>query len=263
MPWTTTAARSRTIRVPRTASGAKESFAPSTGANAQPVPVLRAAKLCKVHAAHRSGGGQIQLFRDLDLSVMAGELTAIVGRSGTGKSSLLHLLAGLDRPSSGSVWLDGQELTALSADEGARARNRSLGFVWQFHYLLPEFTALENVALPLLARGESRTRALDRARQWLRTVELEPRAGHRSGELSGGEQQRVALARALVGEPRVLLADEPTGDLDDTTAEHLFSLLQGMCRERGLATVVVTHNTELAGRCDRTLRLQDGRLAAV
>ena len=257
------AARSRTIRVPRTASGAKESFAPATGANAQPAPVLRAAKLCKAHAVHGSGGGQIQLFRDLDLSVMAGELTAIVGRSGTGKSSLLHLLAGLDRPTSGTVWLDGQELTALSADDGARARNRSLGFVWQFHYLLPEFTALENVALPLLARGEPRTRALDRARQWLRRVELEPRAGHRSGELSGGEQQRVALARALVGEPPVLLADEPTGDLDDTTAEHLFSLLQGMCRERGLATVVVTHNGELAGRCDRTLRLQDGRLAAV
>lgn len=241
--------------------GAGASSGPSRGAGAmEGRPVLRAVGLSKTYPAHRSGGGQLQLFRDLHLDVPAGESVAIVGRSGAGKSSLMHLLAGLDRPTAGEVWLGGQELTRLSPEEGARVRNRALGYVWQFHYLLPEFTALENVALPLLARGERRHVALARARTSLGEVELEDRADHRSGELSGGEQGRVALARALVTEPQVLLADEPTGDLDDTTAEHMFGLLERMCRERGLGVVLVTHNGELARRCDRVLRLADGRL---
>ena len=223
-------------------------------------PVLRAVNLGKVHAAHGQGGGRLQLFRDLELEVAAGESVAVTGRSGAGKSSLLHLLAGLDRPTTGNVWIAGQDITRLSAEEAARVRNRSLGFVWQFHYLLPEFTAAENVALPLLARGETRASALREAHEWLQQVELETRARHRSGELSGGEQQRVALARALVTQPRVLLADEPTGDLDDLTADHLFLLLQRLCRERGLGVVVVTHNAELARRCSRVLRLREGRL---
>ncbi len=235
----------------------------SRGSAAESVPVLRALGLCKTYAAHRGGGGELQLFRDLNLEVTAGESVAIIGRSGVGKSSLLHLLAGLDRPTAGQVWLGDQELTGLSAEDGARARNRSLGFVWQFHYLLPEFTAAENVALPLLARGEPRGRAMREALLWLRAVELEARAEHRSGELSGGEQGRVALARALVTGPQVLLADEPTGDLDEATADHLFGLLERMCRERGLGVVLVTHNGELARRCDRVLRLSEGRLVQV
>ncbi len=233
-----------------------------TGA-AEDAVVLRAMRLCKVHPAHAGGGGQVRLFDQLHLEIAAGESVAVLGRSGAGKSSLLHLLAGLDRPTSGEVWLAGQELTQLSPEAAARVRNRLLGFVWQFHYLLPEFTALENVALPLLARGEPRAEALGKAQAWLQAVELEGRAQHRAGELSGGEQGRVALARALVTEPRVLLADEPTGDLDDLTADHLFRLLQRLCRERGLGVVVVTHNVELAGRCDRRLELRDGCLGAI
>lgn len=225
--------------------------------------MLQARGLSKAFSARAGGGDALRLFRELDLEVAPGESVAIIGRSGAGKSSLLHLLAGLDRPTAGQVWLDGQELTGLGADEGARVRNRLLGFVWQFHYLLPEFTALENVALPLLARGELKKSALLQARTWLGEVGLEARAEHRSGELSGGEQGRVALARALVTDPRVLLADEPTGDLDDFTAEYLFALLQRLCRERQLGVVVVTHNGELASRCDRTLRLHEGRLATV
>ena len=223
--------------------------------------VLRARGLTKSYPATAPGTAPLALFRDLHLEVAAGESVAIVGQSGTGKSSLLHLLAGLDRPSSGEVWLGDLELTRQSPELAALQRNRNVGYVWQFHYLLPEFTAIENVALPLFARGVEKKQALAKAAVWLGRVELLPRAQHRSGELSGGEQQRVAIARALVTSPRVLLADEPTGDLDDTTASHLFALLQRLCREEGLAAVVVTHNLDLAGRCDRVLRLRDGRLA--
>ncbi len=225
--------------------------------------VLRAVRLCKEFPAHAGGGGRVRLFENLHLEIAAGESVAILGRSGAGKSSLLHLLAGLERPTSGEVWLGDEQLTRLTPEQGARVRNRALGFVWQFHYLLPEFTAAENVALPLLARGERRAAALRTAQAWLGEVGLEGRARHRSGELSGGEQGRVALARALVTEPRVLLADEPTGDLDDETAEHLFGLLARLCRERSLGVAMVTHNAELAGRCDRMLRLAEGRLVAV
>ena len=204
--------------------------------------------------------GAVELFRDLSLDVPAGELLAIVGASGAGKSTLLHMLAALDAPTTGRVLVDGIDVTALGPAGQADFRNRTVGYVWQFHYLLPEFTALENVAMPLLARGTPRADALQRAVRWLREVGLADRVQHRSGELSGGEQQRVSLARALVTEPRLLLADEPTGDLDSRTAEAIFALLQRLHTTHGLTSVMVTHHLGLAGRCGRALVLQEGRL---
>ncbi len=225
-------------------------------------PVLRAEALGKAYPALTSDSPGLQLFHDLDLTVSPGEIVAIIGVSGAGKSSLLHLLAALDKPTSGTIWCVDTDVTRLTPAEAATFRNRTLGYLWQFHYLLPEFTAHENVALPLLARGEARKAALAAAGEWLTRVGLAGRTHHRSGELSGGEQQRVALARALVTEPRLLLADEPTGNLDDATAEHIFSLLLTLAREQGLAAVVVTHNQAFAHRCDRVLRLVGGKLTA-
>lgn len=237
--------------------------------------MLRAEGLTKVYPAvaagpreagqDRAGRDEVVLFRGLDFEVHAGEMVAIVGESGSGKSSLLHLLAALDKPSGGEVWVGepgaGQvRLGALTARQAAEFRNRQIGYVWQFHYLLPEFTALENVAMPLLARGERHGAALEQARGWLGEVGLANRAGHRSGELSGGEQQRVSLARALVTSPKLLLADEPTGDLDGKTAEAVFALIQKLHREHPLTSVLVTHNVEFAERCGRMLRLREGRL---
>ena len=231
-------------------------------------PVLRAVGLTRTYPARhtRATSGTTEaltIFQDLSFEVHRGETIAIVGESGSGKSSLLHLLAGLDRPTSGEVRLGAQEITRIPPDAAARLRNREIGYVWQFHYLLPEFTAAENVALPLMARGVARSAALAQAGKWLQEVGLAGREEHRSGELSGGEQQRVAIARALVTEPRVLLADEPTGDLDAGTAERVFDLLHRLTIERALATVLVTHNLEIARRCDRVLRLQSGRLTSV
>ncbi len=196
----------------------------------------------------------------LELDVAPGELVAIVGQSGAGKSTLLHILGALDAPTAGTVHCASTNVATLNAREAAAFRNREIGYVWQFHYLLPEFTALENVAMPLLARGINRREALDAASNWLREVDLEDRSDHRPGELSGGEQQRVALARALVGNPRLLLADEPTGDLDETTAGRVFDLLERLHVTHGLTSIVVTHNLDLAARCTRTLRLESGRL---
>jgi lipoprotein-releasing system ATP-binding protein len=217
-----------------------------------PDAVLRAVGLTKTYT---TGRGQLELFRGLDLEVHASEMVAIVGESGAGKSSLLHLLAALDRPTEGEVWCGESRLSQFTARQAAEFRNRDVGYVWQFHYLLPEFTALENVAMPLLARGDRRAGALEKARFW-----LAEREDHRSGELSGGEQQRVSLARALVTEPKLLLADEPTGDLDGKTADVVFDLIQRLHTAHGLTSVLVTHNLEFAGRCDRMLRLKDGRL---
>jgi lipoprotein-releasing system ATP-binding protein len=223
---------------------------------------LRAIHLSKCYPAIGAQGGQLRLFRELNLEVVSGEMVAVVGRSGAGKSSLLHLLAGLDRPTQGEVWVGPRRLNDLSAKDLAEVRNRQIGYVWQFHYLLPEFTALENVGLPLRARGVDSRRATSDAQHWLERVGLAARAQHRAGELSGGEQQRVAIARALVTAPAVLLADEPTGDLDEETGRELFDLLRDLCREAGLAAVLVTHNTEIAFRCDRVLELLDGTLRA-
>jgi len=237
----------------------------------QPLPrqvqrtvVLRADGLTKtyapVSAESRSG---LELFRGLNLTIHAGEMVAIVGESGAGKSTLLHLLAALDKPTEGEVWCGESRLSSFTAKQAADFRNRDVGYVWQFHYLLPEFSALENVAMPLLARGMGRTSAMERARFWLGEVGLSGRGDHRSGELSGGEQQRVSLARALVTEPKILLADEPTGDLDGKTAETVFALIQGLHTAHGLTSVLVTHSLEFAGRCGRVLRLREGRLEEV
>lgn len=224
--------------------------------------VLRAAALTKTYpAVLRSATREdLTLFRGLDLEVRAGEMVAVVGESGTGKSSLLHLLAALDRPTAGEVWCGEQRLSALSARKVSEFRNRNVGYVWQFHYLLPEFSATENVMMPLLARGMRSGAARVRAGHWLSEVGLSDRAENRAGELSGGEQQRVSLARALVTEPKILLADEPTGDLDVRTAEVVFGLIQRLHAANGLASVLVTHNVEFASRCTRVLRLRDGRL---
>jgi len=185
---------------------------------------------------------------------------AIVGESGAGKSTLLHILGALDSPTSGDIYFASTLLKFTSPRQAASFRNREVGYVWQFHYLLPEFTAQENVAMPLLARGEPRKSAMLEAQQWLHEVELGDRADHRSGELSGGEQQRVSLARALITQPKVLLADEPTGDLDGRTAGVVFSLLERLHHSHGLTSLIVTHNTALAGRCSRVLRLERGRI---
>ncbi len=224
------------------------------------VPVIRVQGLQKTYSTAR---GALTLFHGLDLDVYPGELVAIVGQSGAGKSTLLHILGALDTPTQGTVHCASTNVAALTQRQAAAFRNSRIGYVWQFHYLLPEFTALENVAMPLLARGESRREALAAAFNWLKEVDLQDRGEHRPGELSGGEQQRVALARALVGNPQLLLADEPTGDLDESTAGRVFQLLERLHSSHGLTSIVVTHNLELAARCTRTLRLERGRLAAL
>jgi lipoprotein-releasing system ATP-binding protein len=210
-----------------------------------------------------TGRGRLVLFDGLSFTVTEGEMLAIVGQSGAGKSTLLHMLGALDAPSAGDVFFTSIQLSTLSPRQAASFRNREVGYVWQFHYLLPEFTAQENVAMPLLARGEAKAEAMRSAEQWLTEVELGDRITHRAGELSGGEQQRVSLARALVTRPRVLLADEPTGDLDNETAEMVFGLIERLHTTHHLTSVIVTHNLALAGRCDRVLRMAKGRLEHV
>ena len=220
-------------------------------------PVIQAQGLVK---RFHDGNRELTVLDGVDLAVQAGEMVAVVGASGSGKSSLLHVLGLLDRADAGTVRIAGQATEGLS--EGARSdlRNRALGFVYQFHHLLPEFSALENVAMPLIVRREARSRAREQARDWLNAVGLADRASHHPGQLSGGERQRVALARALVTNPSLLLADEPTGNLDRDTARSMFDLLQLLTRERGTAMLVVTHDGELAARASRTLHMQAGRL---
>src|SRR6201986_4730367 len=199
--------------------------------------------------------GKLTLFEAINFQVKKGEMLAIVGQSGAGKSTLLHILGALDTASGGEVYFLTTLLRSLTPVEAADFRNREIGYVWQFHYLLPEFTAAENVALPLLARGTSKKEAVQQAVHWLNEVGLSDRAAHRAGELSGGEQQRVSIARALITAPKLLLADEPTGDLDDQTADALFALIERLHASYGLTSILVTHNLALARRCNRVLWL--------
>ncbi|MGE5645226.1 MAG: ABC transporter ATP-binding protein [Acidobacteriota bacterium] len=218
---------------------------------------VRAIQLSK---KYRSGADELVVFDHLDLEVEQGERLALVGESGAGKSTLLHLLGALDRPTDGRIYFGAKELTSLSDSELANFRNREIGFVWQIHYLLPEFTALENVMMPLLIRGISQAEAAPESLARLDEVGLKARASHRAGELSGGEQQRVVLARALVGNPRFLFADEPTGNLDHRTGEMIVTLLTELHKSHGLTSIYVTHNPSFARRCDRVLRLDAGSL---
>jgi lipoprotein-releasing system ATP-binding protein len=211
----------------------------------------------------RSGASELVLFDNLSFAVEQGEMLAIVGESGAGKSTLLHIVGTLDKPSAGEIYCAHLQLSTLSENEAADFRNKEIGFVWQFHYLLPEFTALENVAMPLLMRGTSKAQAEQDARRWLEEVGLAQRAQHRAGELSGGEQQRAALARALITQPRILLADEPTGDLDVRTAEVVFDLIARLHRDHQLSSLIATHNIGFARRCSRVLRLESGKIEEV
>lgn len=222
--------------------------------------VLRVDGLKKVF---RSGSADLALFENLSFQASQGEMLGLVGESGAGKSTLLHILAALDRPSAGEVYCAHLRLGSLSPDQAADFRNREIGFVWQFHYLLPEFTALENVAMPLLLRGNSMQEAEKEAGHWLQEVGLAGRSHHRSGELSGGEQQRIALARALITRPKILLADEPTGDLDSRTADAVFALISRLHRDYQLTSLIATHNFAFARRCHRVLRLQQGKIEEV
>ena len=248
----------RAARRPELREAESRKLEPKTQAGQAP-PIIQLRNLEKTYKTAR---GSLTLFRGLDLDIQAGEMVAIVGQSGAGKSTLLHILGALDSPTAGSVLCALTNVAELSQREAAAFRNREIGYVWQFHYLLPEFTALEKVAMPLLARGLRKSEALAAAAKWLSEVGLEDRGDHRPGELSGGEQQRVALARALVNNPRLLLADEPTGDLDETTAGRVFDLIERLHQSHGLTSILVTHNLDLAARCTRILRLESGKLVS-
>ena len=223
-------------------------------------PILRAEGLKKVF---RTGDSDLVLFDNLTFQVETGEMLAIMGQSGSGKSSLLHILGALDRPTAGRVHCANLSVGTLTEDAAAEFRNREIGFVWQFHYLLPEFTAKENVAMPLMLRGMGRAQAEREAAKWLSEVGLSDRASHRAGELSGGEQQRVSLARALVTGPKLLMADEPTGDLDNATAEAVFELIERLHSNHGLTSLIVTHSTRFARRCRRVMVLHQGKVSEV
>lgn len=243
-----------------TAVADESAFTPPNGFTENTSIMVEARNLRK---EYRTGNQPLVLFEDLNLIVHRGEMVAIVGESGSGKSTLLHLLAALDRPSAGDVYCASTWLGKLTSGQAAVFRNREIGYVWQMHYLLPEFTALENAAMPLLARNEPKPAAYEKARQLLSEVGLEARTHHRAGELSGGEQQRVSLARALVTEPALLLADEPTGNLDNRAADAVFSLLTRLHSSHRLTSILVTHNMEIARCCGRVLRLHGGQLQEI
>jgi lipoprotein-releasing system ATP-binding protein len=213
-----------------------------------------------IYKSYGSGASQVEVLKGIDLTVAAGDTVALVGPSGAGKSTLLHLMGTIDRPTTGEVLFDGQDVSALAEQPLAAFRNRSIGFVFQFHHLLPEFSALENVMMPLLIGGTKKRQAEEMAHALLADVGLAHRVTHRPGELSGGEQQRVAIARALVRSPRLLLADEPTGNLDMRTSEEVHALLYSIQRQTGISLVIVTHNEKLAAGMARTIRIVDGRI---
>jgi lipoprotein-releasing system ATP-binding protein len=219
--------------------------------------ILEARGLKKTYGAREKN---LEVLVDANLILRKGEMVAVVAPSGAGKSTLLHLLAALDTPTSGTVYFENKSIETHEDAALAEYRNRAVGFLWQRHLLLPDFTAAENVAMPLLVRGEPQTEALEKARKWLAEVGLEGRAEHRAGELSGGEQQRVAIARALITGPRVLLADEPTGDLDEQNSWAVFGLLERLHRTHRLTSLIATHNLALAERCDRVVGLEHGIL---
>lgn len=213
-----------------------------------------------LYKSYGDGSAKVEVLKGIDLTVEAGDTLAMVGPSGAGKSTLLHVMGTIDRPTSGDVLFDGEQVFSLSDQPLAAFRNRSIGFVFQFHHLLPEFSALENVMMPMLIGGEKRGKVEGRARELLDGVGLSHRITHRPGELSGGEQQRVAIARALVREPRLLLADEPTGNLDMKTSHEVHELLYDIQRRTGISLVIVTHNEQLAAGMKRTVRLVDGKV---
>ena len=209
-----------------------------------------------------SGAIEVAALSGVSFAVEAGEMVALVGPSGSGKSTLLHLLAALDTPTSGTVYFDGNSLAAFAERELEDFRSRAVGFIWQRHQLLTDFTAVENVAMPLLIRGNAASAAFSMASEWLNEVGLSNRTQHRAGELSGGEQQRVAIARALITRPKLLLADEPTGDLDEENTESIFELMQRLHRSHHLTSILATHNFSLAQRADRVMRLEHGLLVS-
>jgi lipoprotein-releasing system ATP-binding protein len=217
--------------------------------------MIRAKDLAKIY---KGPGSEVVVFKDLNFEVKKGSLVAVIGPSGAGKSTLLHLLGGLDTPTHGSVLFNGQNIFEWRPPELARFRNRHVGFVFQFHHLLPEFTVLENAIMPRLIRGEPRSQIEEAARRTLERVQLDNRLGHKVGELSGGEQQRVAIARALIGEPELLLADEPTGNLDHRTGETVFKMIRELHNEKNLTSVIVTHNEKIAVQCDEVWEMDAG-----
>ena len=221
--------------------------------------LLQCDQLCK---RYQEGNLQTDVLRNVSFTLQPGEMTAIVGSSGSGKSTLLHLLGGLDSPTSGDVLFKGQSLNQMSSSAKAELRNRELGFIYQFHHLLPDFTALENVAMPLLIGKKNSSEALQRATEMLAAVGLDKRASHRPSELSGGERQRVAIARALVNRPSLVMADEPTGNLDARNADAIFQLLGELNQMQGTAFLVVTHDLALAKRLNRQMEMRDGQLTA-